>query len=215
MIRVCLIEDQTLVREGLVSLLELIEDIEVVGTATSGQEAIEMLPHVKPDVALLDIRMPNGSGLDVLRDLAKTENPVPVIVLTTFDEDDVFLEACRLGAKGYLLKDVSLQALTSAIRAVVQGSTLFSPSITTRLLKALQGSTQKNDTRSQESLTDREIETLRLMTGGYSNAEIAFALRIAEGTVKNHVSSILSKLNVRDRVRAVLRGIELGYIHNQ
>jgi DNA-binding NarL/FixJ family response regulator len=211
MIDVCVVEDQTLVREGLETLLHLTSDIRVVSRASTGQEAIALLTSTQPDVVLLDVRMPEGSGLDVLRELAKLEVSIRAIILTTFDDDAVFLEACRLGAKGYLLKDVSLQALTGAIRTVAAGSTMFNPTVTERLLRVLQ-STPASGKPIPEALTVRETEILRLMTGGYSNAEIAFALRVAEGTVKNHVSNILNKLDVRDRVRAVLRGIELGYL---
>jgi DNA-binding NarL/FixJ family response regulator len=211
MIDVCVVEDQTLVREGLESLLHLTSDIRVVSRATTGKEAISLLSQAQPDVVLLDVRMPEGSGLDVLRELAKLQIAVCAIILTTFDDDAVFLEACRLGARGYLLKDVSLQVLTGAIRTVAQGSTMFNPTVTERLLRVLQ-TASTGSPAPLERLTDRETEILRLMTGGYSNAEIAFALRVAEGTVKNHVSNILNKLDVRDRVRAVLKGIELGYI---
>jgi DNA-binding NarL/FixJ family response regulator len=211
MISVCVVEDQTLVREGLETLLHLTSDIRVESRATTGREAIALLTHAQPDVVLLDVRMPEGSGLDVLREMARLGIPLCAIILTTFDDDAVFLEACRLGAKGYLLKDVSLQVLTGAIRTVARGSTMFNPTVTERLLRVLQSAPTGGEA-ALERLTERETEILRLMTGGYSNAEIAFALRVAEGTVKNHVSNILNKLDVRDRVRAVLRGIELGYV---
>jgi len=211
MIRVCLIEDQTLVREGLETLLQLTTDIQVVATARTGREGLSILADHKPDVVLLDVRMPEMSGLQVLEAIAASAVEQRVIILTTFDDDAVILESCRLGAKGFLLKDISLSMLTEAIRTVAAGGTMFSPIMTERLLRAIRSS-RVTDESNPERLTDRELEILRLMTGGFSNGEIGFALKVAEGTVKNHVSNILNKLDVRDRVRAVLKAIEMGYL---
>jgi DNA-binding NarL/FixJ family response regulator len=212
-IRIVLVDDQTLVRQGIRSLLELAADIAIVGEAGDGDEALAAIAREKPDVVLLDVRMPKKNGLDVLREL-KTQNSVPpVILLTTFDDDEVLLAAVRAGARGYLLKDVSLEQLTDAIRAVAAGGTVIRPAVTERVLRGLEHMPRDFDELSPpEPLTKRELEVLRLMAGGYSNREIADALGTAEGTVKNHASSILSKLGVRDRTRAVLKGIALGYI---
>jgi DNA-binding NarL/FixJ family response regulator len=212
-IRVVLVDDQTLVRQGVRSLLSLADGIDVVGEAADGDEAIEAVVREHPDVVLLDIRMPKRSGLDVLRELhAKAALP-PTIVLTTFDDDALLLDAVRAGAKGYLLKDVSLEVLTDAIRAVAAGGTTIRPVMTERVLRGLEHVRRDYDTLSPaDPLTAREIEVLRLMAGGYSNREIADALGTAEGTVKNHASSILSKLGVRDRTRAVLTALERGLI---
>ena len=210
-IRVMLVDDQNLVRQGVRSLLELTEDIEVVAEASDGQEAIEMAPDVKPDVMLLDIRMPNKNGLDVLKELHEADTLPPTIILTTFDEDDLVLDGIRTGARGYLLKDVSLDELVGAVRAVADGQTMVKPAVTERLLAGLGKSRLEFSSLDRpDPLTERETEILRLMAGGYSNKEIANALNVAEGTVKNHVSSILSKLGVRDRTRAVLKAFELG-----
>jgi len=213
MIRVLIVEDQTLVREGLEKLLELTDDIVVVERAVDGKEGLEKLRRSVPDVVLLDVRMPEMSGIEFLQTLQEEEDTTPTILLTTFDDDSALLNGIRLGAKGYLLKDVSLATLTEAIRLVAGGGTTISPVVTERLLRGLKNAplTPSPD-YIEDHLTRRETEILRLMTGGYSNREIASALELSEGTVKNHVSNILGKLGVRDRTRAVLKAIEKGYV---
>ena len=213
MIRVVLVDDQTLVRQGIRSLLQLAGDIAIAGEAGDGDEALATIAREQPDVVLLDVRMPKKNGLEVLRELKTRDLRPPVILLTTFDDDEALLAAVRAGAKGYLLKDVSLEQLTEAIRAVAAGGTVIRPAVTERVLRGLEHMPRDFEALSPpEPLTKREIEILRLMAGGYSNREIADALGTAEGTVKNHASSILSKLGVRDRTRAVLKALELGYI---
>jgi len=212
-IRIVLVDDQTLVRQGIRSLLQLAGDITIVGEAGDGDEALSVIAREKPDVVLLDVRMPKKNGLDVLRELKTTNAAPPIILLTTFDDDEALLAAVKAGAKGYLLKDVSLEQLTEAIRAVAAGGTVIRPAVTERVLRGLEHMPRDFEALSPpDPLTKREIEILRLMAGGYSNREIADALGTAEGTVKNHASSILSKLGVRDRTRAVLKALELGYI---
>ena len=213
MINVMLVDDQNLVRKGVRSLLELSEEIEVIAEASDGAEAIRMIPEVHPDVVLLDMRMPGLSGLDVLRELSKAGTLPPTIILTTFDDDELVLAGIQSGARGYLLKDVALADLVSAIKTVAEGGSIVKPAVTQRLLKGL--ANLQNDFSSLDQpdpLTKRETEILRLMAGGYSNKEIANSLGVAEGTVKNHVSNILSKMGVRDRTRAVLKAFELGQI---
>jgi len=213
MIRVVLVDDQTLVRQGIRSLLELAGDVAIVAEAADGDEGIAVIRRERPDVVLLDLRMPKKGGVDVLRVLQATGALPPTIVLTTFDDDEALLDAVKAGAKGYLLKDVSLERLTDAIRVVAGGDSLIRPAITERVLRGLEHVRRDFDALSPpDPLTRRELEILRLMAGGYSNREIAEALGAAEGTVKNHASSILSKLGVRDRTRAVLKALELGYI---
>jgi DNA-binding NarL/FixJ family response regulator len=212
MIRVCVVEDQTLVRKGLVRLLSLASDIEVVGEASDGEEARGVIRSTAPDVVLLDVRMPRAGGLDLLEYFEKQQSSPACILLTTFDDDNAVLRGIRLGARGYLLKDVTLEQLTEAIRRVSIGETLFSPALTVRLIRELNPTSRRAEPNPEEALTDRESEILRLMTGGYSNREIAEALDLSEGTVKNHVSNILSKLGVRDRTRAVLKAIQHGYL---
>jgi DNA-binding NarL/FixJ family response regulator len=213
MISVLLVDDQTLVRQGVRSLLDLSDEIRVVAEASDGAQALEMIPTVKPDVVLLDMRMPNMSGLDVLNALREKPDVPPIIILTTFDDDQLVLAGMKAGAKGYLLKDVSLEQLVEAVKAVAAGGSLVAPVVTQRLLSGLKN--MQNDFASldrPDPLTDRETEILRLMASGYSNKEIANSLGVAEGTVKNHVSNILSKLGVRDRTRAVLKAFELGIV---
>lgn len=213
MIRVMLVDDQTLVRQGVRSLLELAEDIEVAGEAADGQSAVDRIPELAPQVLLLDMRMPGKTGLDVMEELQERGQLPPTIILTTFDDDDLLLAGIRAGAKGYLLKDVALEELLSAVRMVAEGKTLVKPAVTERLVKGLgQMRTDFTSLSQPDPLTDRETEILRLMAGGYSNKEIAGALSVAEGTVKNHVSNILSKMGVRDRTRAVLKALEAGLI---
>lgn len=213
MIRVALVDDQTLIRQGVRSLLELAADIAVVAEAADGDEAVAMILRERPDVVLLDLRMPKKDGVEVLRELHVASAVPPTIILTTFDDDEALLEAVRAGARGYLLKDVSLEQLTEAIRVVAQGGSLIRPAVTERVLRGLEHVRRDFEALSPpDPLTKREVEILRLMAGGYSNREIADALGTAEGTVKNQASSILSKLGVRDRTRAVLKALELGYI---
>jgi DNA-binding NarL/FixJ family response regulator len=208
-----LVDDQNLVRKGVRSLLELSEEIEVVAEAADGAEAIRMVPEIRPDVVLLDMRMPGLSGLDVLRDLAGKDQLPPTIILTTFDDDELLLAGIQAGARGYLLKDVSLADLVNAIRKVAEGGSIVKPAVTQRLLKGLEKLHNEFSSLDRpDPLTERETEILRLMAGGYSNKEIANSLGVAEGTVKNHVSNILSKMGVRDRTRAVLKAFELGQI---
>jgi DNA-binding NarL/FixJ family response regulator len=218
-IRVAIVDDQTLIRQGIRALLELVPDLVVAAEASDGVEALDMLERVPVDVVLVDVRMPRLDGLGVVRELAARAaagHRVPAaIVLTTFDDDDVLLDMVRAGAKGWLLKDVSLDVLANAIRSVAAGGTMLRPQLTERVLRGLAGAPRDRTAFASDSaspLTAREREVLRLMAGGYSNREIADALGAAEGTVKNHASSILSKLGVRDRTRAVLTAIERGLI---
>lgn len=213
MIRVMLVDDQNLVRKGVRSLLELSEEIEVVAEATDGIEAIRSIPEVDPDVVLLDMRMPGMSGLDVLQQLSNEGSLPPTIILTTFDDDEMVLAGIKAGAKGYLLKDVSLAELVGAVKTVAEGGSMVKPAVTQRLLKGLKNiKTDFPSLDRPDPLTERETEILRLMAGGYSNKEIANSLTVAEGTVKNHVSNILSKMGVRDRTRAVLKAFELEWL---
>lgn len=211
MIRVGVVDDQALVRSGVRGLLELTGDIQVALEAADGAEALERLMVSRPDVLLLDVRMPGMSGIDLLRVLNDRGRLPPAILLTTFDDDEALLAGMRAGARGFLLKDISLERLADAVRRAAAGETLFRPGLTERVLDGVRGGGfPKLDL--PERLTSREVEVLALMAGGFNNREIADALGPSEGTIKNHVSSILSKLGVRDRVRAVLRGLELGYI---
>lgn len=213
MIRVVLVDDQTLMRRGLRGLLDLTGEIEVVGEAADGEEALHVIAETAPDVVLLDVRMPQRPGVEVLKELRARGALPPTLLLTTFDDDAALLEGIRAGARGFLLKDVSLERLTEAIRTVAAGGTLIRPAVTERVLQGLERIPAGFESLDPpDPLTRRELEILRLMAGGYSNREIAEAFGTSEGTIKNHASSILSKLGVRDRTRAVLKALELGWI---
>ncbi len=212
-IRVMLADDQTLVRQGICSLLELSQKIEVVGQVTDGSEVLDGIRQCRPDVLLLDIRMPKMNGIDALRAMRAADLMVPCIILTTFDDHQLVLEGLQAGARGYLLKDVSLESLVSAIKAVYGGNTLVQPAVTERVLRGLATMAQETDSVGEvETLSKKELEVLRMMAGGYSNNEISIAIFKSEGTVKNQVSSVLAKLGVRDRTQAVLRAINLGLL---
>lgn len=213
MIRVVLVDDQLLVRQGIRSLLELSEAVDIVGEAGDGRQALDVIAAATPDVVLLDLRMPVLDGIGTLRALADAAHRPPVLVLTTFDDDALVLEALQAGAKGFLLKDVSLEQLLEGITTLHAGGTFVQPAVTARMLEGLPRLQEVPDGfESLEPLTEREREVLRLMAGGYSNKEIARGLDMSEGTAKNHVSSILSKLGVRDRTRAVLKALEAGIL---
>jgi DNA-binding NarL/FixJ family response regulator len=215
MINVLLVDDQTLVRHGIKSLLALSDNIHVCGEAENGQVAINMLSNndANIDVVLLDIRMPVMTGIQALVAMQKANIQVPVVMLTTFDDHESLMQAIKAGAKGYLLKDVSLETLVETIDTVHKGETLIQPAITERLIQGLQGKTGEFEAADMpEPLSQRETEILRLMAAGCSNKEMADSLFKSEGTIKNQVSSILSKLGVRDRTRAVLKAIEMSII---
>lgn len=213
MTRVVIVDDQTLVRQGIRSLLS-VAGIDVIGEAEDGSAAVELIQATDPDVVLLDVRMPRFDGLWTLRRLRERESTVPVLILTTFDDDDVVLDAIQAGARGYILKDVTLDQLTHAVTTLAAGGTLISPVITERVIRAVRSGSllPDRDALPAQPLTDREIEVLRLVAQGYGNRQIADALFLAEGTVKNHLSSILGKLGTRDRTNAVLKAIRSGIL---
>lgn len=215
MINVILVDDQTLVRHGIKSLLSLSSEVCVVGEAENGLTALSLLEKLgdKVDLVLMDIRMPQMTGIEALSAMHEKEINIPVIMLTTFDDHESVMQAIKAGAKGYLLKDVSLETLVESIETVHKGETLIQPAITERLIQGLQGIKGEFESAEiPEALSKRETEILRLMAAGCSNKEMADSLFKSEGTIKNQVSSILSKLGVRDRTRAVLKAIELGVI---
>ena len=214
MIRVLIAEDETLVRAGIRTLLERQEGMAVVAEATDGGEALRLLRGV--DVALLDVRMPRLGGIEVVRAAQEWEAPPACLLLTTFDDREALLAGVRAGARGYLRKDVTVETLARAIRALAGGATFFQPSLTEKLLRGVGRLAPSPGAPAlpvvMDPLTARETEVMRLVAGGYSNREIADAIGAAEATVKVHVSSILSKLGVRDRVQAVLRALENGLV---
>ena len=213
-IRVLICDDQALVRAGFRSILGGKPDIEVVGEAENGAEAVVLAERRRPDVILMDIRMPVLDGVEATRRLVADGSPARILVLTTFDLDEYVHAAIRAGASGFLLKDVTPAKLLEAIRIVAGGDALLAPSVTRRLLERFAVTLPAGDQSSDvlEQLTARETEVLRLLAGGLSNAEIAAELVVSEATVKTHISSLLRKLGLRDRVQAVILAYETGLV---
>jgi DNA-binding NarL/FixJ family response regulator len=213
MIRVVLADDQTLFRQGIRGLLELAGDFNVVGEADDGEQAVRKIRDLHPNVALLDVRMPGLDGLAAVRALRDKGDPTPIVLLTTFDDDAVLLEAVRVGVAGFLLKDVDVEDLAQVLRAAAAGKRMALPAVSERAERdARHIGAAFAASELPEELTPRELEVLRLIAAGFNNREIALALGTAEGTVKNQASSVLSKLGVRDRTRAVLKALELGWL---
>jgi len=202
-----------LVREGIKSLLGLDDSVEVVGEYENGQQLIDSENALNCDVILMDIRMPKLSGIDTLLALSDKGISTPVLMLTTFDDHELVNGAMRAGAKGYLLKDVSLETLVDTITQIKNGKTLIQPAVTEKVLQGLKGlNVEFESFENPEPLTEKEVEILRLIAAGYSNKEIADAMFKSTGTIKNQVSSVMAKLGVRDRTRAVLKALEQGVI---
>jgi DNA-binding NarL/FixJ family response regulator len=215
-IRVLLVDDQALFREGLETLLSVHDDIQVVGQASNGQEAVEVAAKVQPHVVLMDVRMPVLDGVRATRLLKQSLPKCRVIVLTTFDDDEYVFDALHAGAVGYLLKDVASARLVEAIRATARGESILEPSVAAKVIAEFTRVSRMVPPAQMEQLieplSERELEILALIARGYSNKEIASQLFIAEGTVKNHVTHILGKLGVRDRTQAALKARELGLL---
>ena len=211
--RLILVEDQMLVREGIKSLLGLDDSVEVVSEYENGQQLIDSENALNCDVILMDIRMPKLSGIDTLLALSDKGISTPVLMLTTFDDHELVNGAMRAGAKGYLLKDVSLETLVDTITQIKNGKTLIQPAVTEKVLQGLKGLNVVFESfENPEPLTEKEVEILRLIAAGYSNKEIADAMFKSTGTIKNQVSSVMAKLGVRDRTRAVLKALEQGIL---
>lgn len=214
-IRVLLVDDQALFREGLRTLLETRPDIEVIGEAANGEEAVQFAKLTRPDVALMDLRMPRLSGVEATRRIRAAVPDCSVIVLTTFDDDDEVFEALRAGAAGYLLKGAPLEKISEAIRSVRRGDSFLQPSIAAKVVaefNRLSPWSAINQQNLLDPLSSREREVLRYLACGRSNKEIAQVLEIAEGTVKNHMTNILAKLGVLDRTQAALKAREMGLL---
>jgi DNA-binding NarL/FixJ family response regulator len=212
-IKVLLVDDQALVRSGFRMILEAKEDFEVIGEAGDGREAVELAAVTTPDVILMDVRMPELDGVEATRRILAAGSSARIVILTTFDLDEYVFEAVRAGASGFLLKDVRPAELVEAIRLVAAGDALLAPSVTRRLLDRFAREVPEERTPpSLQDLTDRELEVLKLVAHGLSNAEIAEHLVVGETTVKTHVSSILRKLHLRDRVQAVVTAYEAGLV---
>ena len=213
-IRVLVADDQALVRSGFRLILEAREDIEVVGEAENGAKAVELALRLDPDVILMDVRMPGVDGVEATRRLTEAGSRARVVILTTFDLDEYVHDAIRAGASGFLLKDVQPAQLVDAVRVVADGEALLAPTVTRRLLDRFARTLpDEKPPPALETLTARELEILRLVAGGLSNAEIADQLVVTEATVKTHVSSVLRKLQLRDRVQAVVVAYDAGLVH--
>jgi DNA-binding NarL/FixJ family response regulator len=211
--RIILVEDETLVRLGLCELLKLNASIDIVAQAEDGFGAVETIMNTKSDVVLMDVRLPGQSGVDVLKDIRQRGSTTPVILVTTFDDDDMFFRAIQTGANGFIRKDSTLAELTSCLSKVIAGERVFRPSVTRGARVALEALQPKFESMDlPERLTKKESEVLALMTAGLSNKEIAESMGVTEATIKTHASTIFAKLGVRDRVRAVLKGLEIGYV---
>jgi DNA-binding NarL/FixJ family response regulator len=214
-IRVLLVDDQQLMREGLRTLLEMEEGIRIVGEAADGVTAIKAFEELSPDVVLMDIRMPKMDGVEATRRIRGRLPDAKILMLTTFDEDELVLEAVRVGARGYLLKDVSGADLAAAVRSVAQGGAALQPSVARKVMDAFARLAEPGAAPQRhlvEPLSGRERAVLGLLARGHSNKEIAEKLFLAEGTVKNHVSTILQKIDARDRTQAALKARELGLL---
>jgi DNA-binding NarL/FixJ family response regulator len=215
-IRVLLADDQAMVRAGFRMILESEPDIEVIAEAEDGAKAVSAARGLQPDIVLMDVQMPNMDGLEATRQIAALDVPQPVhvLILTTFERDDYIFEALRSGASGFLLKNASPEELIEAVRTVAEGNALLAPSVTRRVIEEFAKSppTAAPDTSRLGKLTEREIEVLRLLARGKSNAEIANELFVGEATIKTHISNILTKFDLRDRVQAVVFAYESGLI---
>ena len=211
MIRVVIADDQPLVRTGLRMILHAEPDIEVVGEAADGRSAIAECARLCPDVVLMDVRMPDVDGIEATRVVTNATDPPRVLVLTTFDLDEIVYDALRAGASGFLLKDAPEERLTTAIRVVADGGSLFAPSVTGRLIAEFARRTPEPKA-DLTGLTEREHQVLLLVARGLSNAEIARELFVSDNTVKTHVARVLMKLGVRDRVQAVVLAYESGLV---
>ncbi|MEI9980307.1 MAG: response regulator transcription factor [Edaphobacter sp.] len=211
--KILLVEDETLVRLGLCELLKLNRSYEIVGQAEDGSSAVQLIMQTAADVALMDVRLPGISGVDVLKEVRERGCATPIILVTTFDDDEMFFRAIQAGANGFIRKDSTLADLTACIDKVTAGERVFRPSVTHGARMAIEAFQPKFESSElPEPLTKKEAEVLALMTAGLSNKEIAESMGVAEATIKTHASAIFSKLGVRDRVRAVLKGLEIGFI---
>lgn len=213
MVSIVIADDQGMVRRGLVSLLTMEDDLQVIGEAADGEEAVRLVLELKPNVALLDIRMPVLDGISAMRRIAAAGSNTRLLALTTFDLDEYVFEALRAGASGFLLKDATAEDLAAAVRRVAGGDAVLAPAVTRRVIDAFafQPPTKRDDSRLAV-LSPREMDVLRLLGRGLSNAEIADTLVLSSATVKTHVSSVLAKLDLRDRVHAAIAAYETGLV---
>ncbi len=216
MIKILLVDDQKLIRQGIQLLLETEDDLSVIGHADNGKQAVQKAQELQPDVILMDVRMPEMDGVQATREILSKMPTCGIIILTTFDDDETIFEGLKAGARGYLLKDISSEEMAEAVRTVAAGEALIQPSITRKVLSEFSrmaaAPVNSQPQSLVEPLTEREMEVLLAISRGKSNKEIAEELFITEGTVKNHVSNLIAKLEVRDRTQAVLKAQTLNLI---
>ena len=212
MIRVLICDDQAIARHGLQMILASAPDLEVVGQAQDGQEAVELTAQLTPDVVLMDLKMPRMNGVQATRRIRSSDPDVQVLVLTTYDADEWVFDAIRAGAGGYILKDTPPEQLLSAIRDAAAGKTPVDPAVAGKLFKRVADKPVPQTDALVEPLSDRELEIVRLMAGGLTNAEIGAALFLSEGTIRNYISTILGKLGAKDRTQAVVTATRYGLI---
>jgi DNA-binding NarL/FixJ family response regulator len=208
--RLLICDDQAMIRDGLKLLLTLERDIEVVGVAADGREAVELTARLAPDIVLMDLKMPHMNGVEATRQILRQHRPTKVLVLTTYDRDEWLFEALRIGAAGYLLKDSPREDLVKALRGTLEGKVYIDPGVAGKLLKELAPQRSQPVTQLAGKLSERELDILRLIAGGLNNARIAERLHLSEGTVRNNVSAILAKLQVNDRTQAALLAVQHG-----
>jgi DNA-binding NarL/FixJ family response regulator len=216
MVRVLIVDDQTVVREGLAAILSTDPEVAVVGLASDGQEALDLVPGAQPDVVLMDLKMPVMNGVQATERLRKAHPHVYVLVLTTYAADEWIFDAIRAGAAGYLLKDTRRDELIAAIKGTAEGRSYLDPAVAGKVMHqaAAHPASHAPSEPQVESLTDRELEILSLMAKGYNNPEIALRVHLARGTVRNYVSAVLQKLGVSDRTQAVVEALRRGLVNN-
>jgi DNA-binding NarL/FixJ family response regulator len=212
MIRVLICDDQEVVREGLQAILKTVADLQVVGAASDGAEALELLPTTRPDVVLMDLKMPGMNGIQATRLIREQHPGVRVLVLTTYDADEWVFDAIRSGAAGYILKDTPREGLVRAIQDVALGRTPVDPAVAGKLFAQISRQSQAVDSSIASQLSERELDVLRLLAHGLSNAEIAGRLHLSEGTVRNYVSAIFTRLGVSDRTQAAVIALRYGLV---
>lgn len=208
--KILICDDQAVVRDGLELLLKLEKDMEVVGTAVDGAEAVELAGKKQPDLVLMDLKMPGTNGIEATRQIRSRFPAMRVLVLTTYDDDQWVFDAIRAGASGYLLKDTPREGILQAIRGTLAGKSFVDPGVAGKLLDRVASKQVQPETLLTEKLTKREVDVLRLIARGLNNSEIAARLSLSEGTVRNHVSAILAKLEVADRTQAAVIAIQHG-----
>ncbi len=204
-------DDQAVIRDGLEMLLSLEKDIQVVGTAQDGEQALELVAKVAPDLVMMDLKMPGMNGIEATRRILAKFPEVKVLVLTTYDDDEWLFDAIRVGAHGYLLKDTPREQIVSAIRGTLEGKSYLDPAVAGKVMHQASDQHSKPATLLTQKLTDREIGVLQMLAKGMNNSEIANQLHLSEGTVRNHVSAILEKLGVSDRTQAAVIAIQHGF----